>query len=92
MSPNNKCVWLQLLVFPCLQTAPTILSYLTITFQNVLQTQTTDPIPAQYNSSGRGMNIPEAHTEVAKPWRQAGWASLASDDYGMNAGLTYTVK
>lgn len=77
MSPNNKCVWLQLLVSSCLQTAPTILSYLTITFPNVLQTQTTDPIPAQYNSSGRGVSIPEALTKVAKPWRQAGWGNLS---------------
>lgn len=55
----------------------TIFSYLTITFPNVLQTQTTDPIPAQYNSCGRGVSIPEALTKVAKPWRQAGWGNLS---------------
>lgn len=61
MSPNNKCVWFQLLVFLCLQTAPHHLIISKNQFQNVLQTQTTDPSPAQYNSRERGEHCRSPH-------------------------------
>lgn len=52
MSPNNKCVWFQLLVFPCLQTDHPIIS------NSHLPKCAADsdhrPIPAQYDIRGRG--------------------------------------
>lgn len=74
--------------FPMFATAPTILSYLTITFQNVLQTQTTDPSSIQQWERGEHPLKPTP----TLPSREGRWggAALASDECYVS--WSYTVK